>query len=228
MKRQSIFLAGLFMFSLLMVPAFAQEKATADKDGWISLMDGKSFDGWKVSQDNPNTFQVKDGAFVANGKVAHLFYDGSVNNHNFKNFELKVDVMTKANSNGGIYFGTEYQEKGFPNKGNEIQVNQTHSDPVKSGSIYNVVKVFKQYVKDDAWYTTHIVVVGKHVWIYLNDEKVVDYEEPADMKGPRKISSGTFALQGHDPGSTSFYKNIRVKPLPDDFQGNPVKEVKTK
>ena len=83
--------------------AFAQ-------NGWISLFNGKDFTGWKVGGDQA-TFTIKDGAMVANGKVAHAFYDGDVQNHNFKNFELMVDVRTQPNSNGGIYFHTEYQER---------------------------------------------------------------------------------------------------------------------
>src|SRR5262245_57254312 len=121
------------LLSLLLaaVPAaFAQ-------DGFIQLFNGKDFTGWKIggAQD---TFKIKDGAIVANGAVAHAFYDGPVNNHDFKNFELMVDVMTQPNSNGGIYFHTEFQESGFPKKGFEVQVNNTHRDPIKSGSLYHV------------------------------------------------------------------------------------------
>jgi len=43
--------------------------------------------------------------------VAHAFYDGPVNNHDFKNFELMADVMTAPNSNGGVYFHTEFPER---------------------------------------------------------------------------------------------------------------------
>ena len=82
----------------------------AQSDGWISLFDGKSFDGWKVG-DNASTFSVDSGMIKVNGRVAHLFYDGPVQNHNFKNFEFKADVMTKPKSNSGIYFHT--QQKGF-------------------------------------------------------------------------------------------------------------------
>ena len=63
------------------------------------------------------TFTIKDGAMVANGPVAHAFYDGPVNNHDFKNFELMVDVMAAPNSNGGIYFHTEFQDTRFPAEG---------------------------------------------------------------------------------------------------------------
>jgi hypothetical protein len=51
---------------------------------------------------------------------------------------------------------------------------------------------------------------------------VVDYIEPAepyraDTNFGRVLNHGTFALQGHDPGSTTFFKNIRVRPLPDSL-----------
>ena len=43
--------------------------------------------------------------------------------------------------------------------------------------------------------------------------KILPRIKPGDMKG-RINSSGTFALQGHDPKSKVFYKNIMVRPLP--------------
>ena len=94
---------------------------------WQSLFDGKSFDGWKASE-NKDTFSVRDGMIVAHGPRSHLFYTGPVNNANFKNFEFKADVMTTEGSNSGIYFHTEYQEKGWPSKGFECQVNSTQTD----------------------------------------------------------------------------------------------------
>ena len=107
----------LALILLLAVPAtFAQ-------DGWISLFNGKDFTGWKVGGDQ-NTFQIKDGALVANGQVAHAFYDGPVNNHDFKNFHLKAVVLTKPHANSGIYFHTKFQDKGFPSQGFEAQVNE--------------------------------------------------------------------------------------------------------
>jgi len=59
----------------------------------------------------------------------------------------------------------------------------------------------------------HIVVQGKTIRTYINGELMVDYTEPdnpfrpEDKKG-RLLSSGTFALQGHDPKSVVYYKNI--------------------
>ena len=204
------------MLLLVAAPAaFAQR-------GWISLFDGKDFTGWKIGGDQ-TTFQVKDGALVANGPVAHAFYDGPVGNHDFKNFELMVDVMTAPNSNGGIYFHTEYQEKGFPRKGFEVQVNTTHRDPIKSGSLYHVKDigedVIKDITKDNEWFTEHIIVQDKTVTIKLNGKEVVKWTQPDDWNGGREgagraIGHGTIAFQGHDPKSTVHYKNVRIKPLP--------------
>jgi hypothetical protein len=188
-------------------------------DGWIPLFDGKSLEGWKASE-NPATFKVEKGMIVVDGPRAHLFYVGPVKNHNFKNFEFKADVMTAPKANSGIYFHTEYQDTGWPSKGYEAQVNNTHSDWRKTGSLYAIQDVKEVPARDNEWFTEHIIVNGNKVTIKVNGKTLVEYTEPdnversAEMAG-RKLSSGTFALQGHDPESKIFYKNIAVKPLPD-------------
>ncbi len=194
--------------------------ALGQENGWISLFDGKSFNGWKAHE-NKDTFSIRDGMIVVDGPRSHLFYVGPVNNANFKNFEFKVDVMTKPNANSGIYFHTEYQESGWPAKGYEVQVNNSHSDWRKSGSLWAVRDV-REGVKDNEWFTEHIIVKGKHIVIKVNGKTVVDWIEPENWTPPegmpgRKISSGTFALQGHDPKSVIYYKNIRCKPLSPDI-----------
>ena len=75
-------------------------QATPTEPGWTSLFNGKDFTGWKLS--NPASWTVKEGAIVANGTAGHAFYDGEFRNHMFRNFELKVDIMARANSNGGV------------------------------------------------------------------------------------------------------------------------------
>jgi hypothetical protein len=205
---------SLFIF-VVIISCKAQNNA--DSDGWISLFDGKSLTGWKVG-DNASTFSVKDGAIVANGPVAHLFYDGNVKNHNFKNFEFKAEVMTTPGSNSGLYFHTTYQDSSWPQKGYEVQVNNSHTDWRRTGSLYAIQDVKEVYVKDNEWYTESIIVKDKHVTIKINDKIVVEYDEPANVKREegmkdRVLSSGTFAIQGHDPKSKVYFKNIMVKPL---------------
>jgi hypothetical protein len=186
--------------------------------GWINLFDGKSFNGWKANE-NPGTFKIENGAIVVKGPRAHLFYTGSVMNHDFKNFELKVRLMTLPGSNSGIYFHTDYQESGWPSKGYEVQVNNSHTDWRRTGSLYSIQDVKEVTVKDNEWYTEHIIVNGKNVTIKINDKTVVEYTEPDNVSRPKEmagrlISHGTFALQGHDPESTVMYKEVMVRPLP--------------
>ena len=211
------------MSRLTLILLLAAAPGAFGQNGWISLFNGKDFTGWKVGGDQ-NSFTVKDGALVAHGPVAHAFYEGPVQNHDFKNFELSVDVMAGPNSNGGVYFHTEFQDRGFPKKGFEVQVNNTFvRDPVKSGSLYHVKDVgaedIKGITKDDEWFTELIVVKDKTVTISLNGKQVVQWTQPDDWNGGREgsgrvLSHGTIALQGHDPNSIVHYKNIRIKPLP--------------
>ncbi len=210
-----------------LVSALALSPIVAGEDGWVALWDGSTFDGWKVSTENPDTFQISDGAIVARGPRAHLFYAGAVEGADFRNFELKVDVLAKNNSNGGIYFHTVYQEEGWPQKGFEVQVNNTYArDPRKSGSLYAVLDNLIVPANDDEWFTEHIIVRDKSVKVYINSDLVTNWVQPDDWDGLqplssgrgqnfplRKLSSGTIALQGHDPGSTVMYKNIRIKVL---------------
>ena len=106
------------------------------EEGFVSLFDGKTFNGWKTATEHTNTWTIEDGAFVTHGDRCHLFYVGD--QQPFKNFELKVDVMAEPHSNGGIYFHTKYQDVGWPTNGFECQVNVSHSDWKKTGSLYDV------------------------------------------------------------------------------------------
>jgi hypothetical protein len=204
-----------------------QVAAPPVEPGFISLFNGKDFTGWKISGPS-ESFTIKDGAIVANGAVSHAYYDGSVRNHSFRDFELKVDVMARAGSNGGVYVLTAFEEIGgnvrasgrFPSKGFEIQVNNSHTDRIRTGSLYHVVDILDDSpAKDDEWFTEDIIVKGDTITVKVNDKQVVQWTQPADWNGGRegpgrKITGpGTIALQGHDPNSTVYYKNIRIKPL---------------
>ena len=207
------------------------EAPAADSSGWISLFDGQSLAGWKAGG-NPGGFKVVDGSITFDGQRSHLFYDGKICGADFKNFELKAEVLTKPLANSGIYFHTAYQEKDFPKQGFEVQVANTHVgaggyvEMKKTGSLYGVRNVNRQLVKDNEWFTLHLSVRGKRIQVRINDLLVVDYVEPenpvVDARHPgRRLGHGTFALQGHDPESKVAFRNLMVKPLPDDLPGEP-------
>lgn len=189
--------------------------AADSEDGFVSLMDGKTFNGWKTAKESPGTWKIEDGAFVAHGPRCHLFYVGDTKP--FKDFDLKVDVMTEPGSNGGIYFDTKYQEEGWPKYGFESQVNVTHTDWIKTGSLYGIVNTGLTSCQDKKWWTQEIIVKGNTATVKVDGKVVVQYVEPPGAQPgkdfTRKLDEGTFALQGHDPNSTIRYKNIRVKRL---------------
>ena len=148
-----------------------------------------------------------------------IYFMRSVKDHDFKNFEFKAQVMTKPGANSGIFFHTKYQDEGWPAKGYEVQVNQSHTDWRKTGSLYSFNDVKETYVKDNEWYTEHIIVQGDKVTVKINGKTVMEYVESEDKNRPedageKKIDHGTFALQAHDPGSVVYFKDIMVKPLP--------------
>ena len=193
--------------------------AESGEGGWISLFNGKDLTGWRASE-NTKSFSVQDGVIVAKGPRSHLYYVGEVGNHDFTNFEFKADVLTKPRSNSGLYIHTRWQERGWPSWGYEAQINCSHGDWRKTGSLYAVRDVRKAPHNDDEWFTYHIIVRGKQIVLKINGKTTVEYTEPAgtakaDGSPGRYLSHGTVALQGHDPGSEIHFKNIAVKLLPD-------------
>jgi hypothetical protein len=211
---------------LIALAAAVQHGAPAVEPGFTSLFNGKDLSGWKVSG-AAESFTVRDGAIIASGPASHLYYDGSFKNHTFRNFELKIDVMSRAGSNGGVYVLTEFEEIGgserasgrFPSKGFEVQVYNADGGP-RTGSLYHVVDILDQSpAKDDEWFTETITVLRDTITVKVNDKQVVNWTQPADWNGGREgpgrriTGPGTIALQAHDPKGTVFYKNIRIKLL---------------
>ena len=204
-------LTFLFAFTFLSVTVFAQ------KGDWIELFNGNNLDGWKVSE-NPGSFTVEDGVIKVAGPRGHAFYVGPVGDHDFKNFELMVEVKTMPKANSGIFIHTEYQETGWPNVGYEIQVNQSHGDWRKTGSVYSFQDVREVYVEDGEWYTEHVIVEESKITVKVNGKTINEYDESKDEKrggdlGTKKLSSGTIALQAHDPESVIYYRSVKVKIL---------------
>jgi hypothetical protein len=200
--------------------------ATAD-DGWTSMFNGKDLSGWKSNAATENqpagVFSAKNGELIVSGGRAHLFYVGADGDANFKNFEFKAKVKTTQGSNGGIYFHTRFQEKGWPSAGYECQVNATHTDRKKTGGLYAVADVMDNATnKDGEWFDYAIKVEGKHIVISINGKVTTDWTQPEDwdpakklanMPG-RKLGEGTIAIQGHDPKSVVHYKDLFIRLSP--------------
>jgi hypothetical protein len=232
---------------LLVVNGSLAADAPQREEGFVSLFDGKTLDGWRAGE-NASIFQIRDGMIVmecpaTTHRPAHLFYVGDISHHNFKNFDLKVDVMTFPAANSGIYFHTKYQEADWPKFGMECQVNNSHGDWRRTGSLYgirnvswgpemppkknkeNVTILPKPPATDNIWCTQEVIYQNGLIVVKLDGKTVLEYRLPhADVEHqlPTKrtwLPRGTFALQGHPPMpghiSKAYFKNIRVKVLPD-------------
>ena len=213
--RRGVRRFGLTVWLGACLVAAGGRAAAEDEAGFEPLFDGRSLAGWQANE-NPASWQVRDGAVVCRGPRSHLFYVGpdAAKPAEFKNFHLKAEVMTRPKANSGLYIHTRMQPDGWPTHGHEVQVNNSQGDPVRTGSLYNVVKNFTPPAADDAWFTLEVAVVGRAVTVKVDGRVLYEYVEPEGVTSTRRLSAGTFALQAHDPGSEVHYRNIRVKRLP--------------
>jgi hypothetical protein len=201
------------LFSLGVLAAFltvtsnrvltAGEVKKADDKGWVQLFNGKDLTGWKTHPDDKAKWEVKDGILIGSGPKGHLFSERG----DYQNFHYRIEAKINDKGNSGQYFRTQFGPS-FP-KGYEAQINSTHGDPQRTGSLYNLVKITEQLHKPDEWFTQEVIAVGNHLIIKVNGKTVVDFKDPKNQ-----YSKGHFALQQHDPGTVVQFKKIEVKELP--------------
>jgi len=113
-----------------------------------------------------------------------------------------------------MYFRVAYG-RGNPS-GYEAQVDNTHADRQRTGSLYGFQRFEEQLVADDTWFTQHIVAIGNRIVIKVNDRIVTDFVDEKNT-----YTSGRLALQQlgtSEPvtGPVVTFRNVMVKPLPDD------------
>ncbi len=214
---------------LCFILAPARLTAYAGED-WVALFNGKDLTGWKANV-SPEAYSVADGILVVHDTSpnirSHLFYvgDGRQEFVRFKNFELKIVSRGGQHSNSGIFFHTDFSERDANRhlaKGYEVQLNNTETDKRKTGSLYQIVDLDKSPVDDTRWFEMHVVVNGKRIEVSIGGRKVVDYLEPAHPERPeaRKLRvldprGGAIAIQAHDANSTWYFKEVKVRRLPD-------------
>ena len=187
---------------LLITSALLGCATLAAADGWISMFDGKTLNGWKANQSS-ESWTAKDGTIVGDGPASHLFWM----ERECENCEFKAEVKINHGGNSGMYFRTAFGP-GFP-KGYEAQVDNTHKDPKRTGSLYNFVNITEQLIPDDTWWTQHIIAEGNHIIIKVNDKTVVDFVDEKNT-----FTKGYLALQQHNAGSVVEYRNLMMRPLP--------------
>ena len=212
----------LLLVALLQALPFALTAAD-----WQPLFNGQDLTGWRANV-MPESFRVVDGVIrvQATRESAHLFYVGDDKDGfiRFKNFELEATVRSETNSNSGIFIHTDKSVSNAQKhlvKGYEIQLNSQRREKRKTGSLYAVVDLDQSPVDESQWFRIRITVKDKNIVVHLNDKKVIDYTEPANVQRPKERAGrvldpkgGAIALQAHDPGSVFYFKDIRIRELP--------------
>lgn len=212
-----------------------------DSDGWVQLFNGKDLTGWKIPPKPGNgiaeltekkvdgkvvafegtvkgkkipLWRVEDGTIIGGGPSTHLFSERG----DYVDFHYRVEAKINDHGNSGQYFRTKF-EPGFP-AGYEAQINATHGDPVKTGSLYPdsrtpLAKHRKEITvldnaphKPDEWFTQEVIAVGPKITILVNGKKTLEWEDPDAL-----YKTGHFALQAHDPGSIMTFRKVEVKEI---------------
>ncbi len=159
----------------------------------------------------PNKWVVEDGVITASGGGSMLYSPKG----DYKNFKFRAEVKISDHGNSGMYFRCPKPNGNF-SEGYEAQIDSTHSDPIRTGSVYGFVHVYKQIVPPDTWFTYEVEVVDKnwrgktvpHIKVSVNGEvlyELIEYTKAWDQ--------GHFAFQQHDPGSKVSIRKIEVMEL---------------
>ena len=254
MKYRWVCLCILLIGSVLpsaFAPQASAEDKKADDTGWVQLFNGKDLTGWKLyPKPNPGDidqiikkeeggtviayygklkkdgtevplWRVEEGLLIGSGPHSHLFSERG----DYENFRYRVEAMINDKGNSGQYFRTAFGPD-FP-KGYEAQINATHSDKIRTGSLYPSTKELAKHRKEitvmnkaphkpDEWFTQEVIAEGNHIIIKVNGKTTVDWRDPSE----NRYKKGHFALQGHDPGTVVKFRKVEVKELPPSKNGD--------
>ncbi len=196
-------------------------------DDWQSLFNGRDLTGWRANRD-PDAFRVTDGVLRINASsrtTAHLFFVGNLERGlvRFKDFDFVAEVKAEPNSNGGIFFHTDMTTRDSREhlaRGYEVQLNSSKQEKRKTGSLYAIVDLVESPVDENDWFTVRVLVQGKRIEVFVNDQQVVDYTEPDSVTRPKNRRGriiadrgGAIALQAHDNDSVWYFREIRIREL---------------
>ncbi|MCY3001282.1 MAG: DUF1080 domain-containing protein [Planctomycetota bacterium] len=175
-----------------------------ERTDWVKIFDGETLDGWQISNDGK--WVVENGEIVGRGNASHLFSPRG----DYKDFEVRAKLRINGGGNSGLYFRTKFGPN-WP-EGYEAQINSTHADPVKTGSLYHYSLLKAQLVSQDTWFDYHVLCKdepeGTRIQIRVNHVLVNDY-----LDKDRHHAAGHIALQQHHEGSVIRAKDLEIREL---------------
>ena len=203
------FFRVFFLPSLLLIAVVGID-ARAVAGEWTSLFDGKTMDGWEKVGKPESVWEIKDGALCGSGPASMLVSTRGP----YKDFRYRAEVRINDGGNSGLYFRTT-RRPSFSD-GYEAQIDSTHSDPIRTGSLYGMCHVYKKLVEPDTWFEYEIEV-RDDVWrgrdvtrikISVDGDELYEY-----LDFDLTFKEGHFAFQQHDPKSKVCIRRVEVMPL---------------
>ena len=183
-----------------------QERA----EGFVSLFDGKTHDGWWILGENKNGFKVKDGAI----EWAALGGKGLYTRDRYDNFVLRLEWKINKKGNSGLYLRAP--RAGRQSKiGMEFQLQGDSGTPITdqtTGAVYDVVPPLVNACKPEGeWNSTEITLNGPNMKASLNGEVVQDLNLDQNDELRPRLRRGFIGLQDH--ACYVAFRNIRIKKL---------------
>jgi hypothetical protein len=205
-------LVRLLFAAAVLGAALAGSGGLRAEDAWTPLFDGKTLTDWEKVGNQASVWEVVDGEIRGSGPASMLVCTKGP----YKNFRYRAEIKINDGGNSGLYFRTT-RRPGFLD-GYEAQIASTHTDPIRTGSLYGRSHVYKQLVKPDTWFT-YEVQVRDDVWRGRNVTRIkviVDGNELYEyLDFEQAFRAGHFAFQQHDPGSRVSIRKVEVSPLAD-------------
>jgi len=177
-----------------------------DKQGWISLFNGKDLAGWHLrNPQGPNGWKVVDGVYVNTPKSTDIQTDAE-----YYDFQLHVEFkVNPEKGNSGVYLRDKY----------EIQIDDSYGKPPEDhgcGALYRRIAPSVNASKPAGeWQTFDITFTGQRLTLVHNGQKVLDHVD-VGPKGTGAASNrpdgpGPLRLQGDHEAVA--YRNLRIRPL---------------
>lgn len=217
--------------------ANASNSVPADS-GWVNLFDGQSLAGWHSYGKS-----VPGNAWKVDSNAIHLIFpenskkdDGGdlTTDHEYGNFELKLDWKIVKKGNSGIIFYVKEDTSKYRwtwNTGMEMQVcdkdsnEDAHNPKHQAGDLYDLIAANPPSAKGPGeWNLVEIHSNNGELDMYLNGVHIISTTLWDDrwnqlisgskfktMPGFGTFKAGKIALQDH--GDEAWYRNIRIKKL---------------
>ncbi len=241
-----IFLVSTF-YACKQVPNETKESKEKDvfteenESEWVSLFDGKTFDGWHIyntKNEVSDEWSIDNSAMFFNPRQGRT--EGGKNmvtDKDFTNFKLSLEWKISKDGNSGVFWGVKEDAKYREayETGPEIQVldNSGQSDAnigigkYGAGALYDMVAPSKDETKPAGEWNKYVIYVNHKTnegTVWLNDKKIVEFpvngeswdemvakSKFKDWDGFGKFATGKIGLQDH--GNKVWYRNIKIQEL---------------